>query len=179
MKTSIATRKQGQLRFGEPGRLEFREMQTSALSCLAAFLRTHGIPIHIDDLPDIAPISSSGLSTRLFEFVVRRIRIEMTDIDVDRLADHVFDKPILLRRKSGYSMLVLDMLPYTLKVALPGHSQPVCTLRRDSDIFDELVSVNALQLLAPGPAFRRRLRQSRLWLLPDFKNRPAQYIRWR
>lgn len=162
--------------FAQLGRLEFREMQTSALSCLAAFLRTHGIPIHIDDLLDIAPIPSSGLSPRLLDFVLRRVGIEANEIDPNRLLDHVFTSPILLERKSGYFILILDMRPTNLTVAFPGNSKPVCKMSRNSDVLDEVVSIHSLHLLAPGPAFRRRFRQSRLWLLPNENIPSAQYF---
>jgi fido (protein-threonine AMPylation protein) len=172
----IPSQTPAQLRFRQLGRLEFREMQTSTLSCLAAFLRTHGIRVHIDDLLDVAPIPPSGLSARLFDFVVRRIGIKATEIDPSRLAGHAFINPVLLRRKSGYSMLVLDMRPSTVTVALPGNAPPVCTLKKKSDVLDDLVSAHSLQLLAAGPAFSRRFRQSRLWLLPCENLQPAQYI---
>lgn len=157
------------------GKVEFREVETSTLSCLAAFLRWSGIAVKLDNLLDIAPVPSTGVSIQLLNFLAKRIGLRLHSVETDHIKSSLTQHPLLIQRISGYALLLLKLDGGGFIAALPGHPDSCCTIPFDSDILEEIAAVHALQLLPYGPARKMAPNPPKLWLLPWRPTYTASY----
>ena len=145
------------------GAIEFRDMPTTPLACIAAFLRLHGQHVLLDDLLDVVPIPATGASERHMQFLARRLGIQATPIAASEIAAKVRQETFLIRRTSGYAFLLLGRRGPEFWGGLPGRAMSILPL--DSGVLDNVTSVHALSHRPPGPALLRRHRPARLALL--------------
>jgi prophage maintenance system killer protein len=147
-------------------RMGFRDIQTSAIACLAAFLKLSGMNVALDSLLDIAPVSKDGVSNKLLLYFGKRIGVKLTEVAKDRIQRELTFSPILLKRSSGYSLLLLQIDGDAFIAGLPGYGESFARVPFDSDILDGMAGAFALHVLTRGPSLRKPYRPAKLWLLP-------------
>lgn len=147
------------------GGLEFREIETTTLTCLAAFLRWSGVAVKLDNLLDIAPVPPSGVSSNLLFYLARRIGLRVSPIELNRIRLALPQHPILIQRESGYALLLLNLDDSAFIAALPGHPDEICRIPFESDLLVGRVAAHELVLLPNGPARRMSSCPPKFWLL--------------
>lgn len=157
------------------GAVTLRERETAAVTCLLAFLRWHGSHVAYDNAVDIAPLPPGGPCARLLAHCAFRLGIEAVPAGLEAFGDASFT-PLLVTRNSGYAFLVLARQRDRFVVVLPGSAPYVDLLDDRAGLREDVRHCHALTLAPqPGPWFRRRCRDGRLFLAPWLPAYTAPY----
>jgi fido (protein-threonine AMPylation protein) len=157
------------------GAVTLRERETAAVACLLAFLRWHGTQVSYENAADIAPVPLGGPCARRLVHCAFRLGIEAVPASPADLADGSFT-PLLVTRNSGYAFLVLARQQDRYVVVLPGSAPHVDLLDENAGLREDIRHCHALALAPqPGPWFRRRCRDGRLFLNPWLAHYTASY----
>ncbi|AVR98807.1 Fic family protein [Pseudoduganella armeniaca] len=157
------------------GAVTLRERETAAVACLLAFLRWHGTHVSYENAVDIAPVPFGGPSAKLLAHCAFRLGIEAVPVGVDAFGDASFT-PLLVTRNSGYAFLLLARQQGRFVVVLPGSAPHVDLLDEGAGLREDIRHCHALTLAPqPGPWFRRRCRNGRLFLNPWLAAYTASY----
>jgi hypothetical protein len=157
------------------GVMEFRDIPTSAIACLAAFLKLSGVNIALDSLFDIAPISKDKVTENLLFSIGKRTGVRIEKVTIDEIQKVLVTTPVLLRRASDYSILLLEIDGDAFIAGLPGYSESFARIPFDSDILDGVKEVFALSASKIRPSLKNSFRAAKLWLLPWRVEYEAQY----
>lgn len=149
------------------GTMEFRDIESSTMSCFVAFLRSKKISVKLDQILDIVPIPRSGIEMRHTKFAARRLGIQLSAVGTvfDQLAESLKHGPVLVQRKSGYSFLLISLKDDTFFVGLPGHSESYCEINARTDILTDVAGAFTLDFDKGGPFFLPKSLNSKLYTI--------------
>lgn len=155
--------------------VHYREHESSSISCMSAFLRWHGIKVVLEDMIDIAPISISGATSNMIEFIARRSGISTKRIV--NLSDADKNLPLLIQKNSGYSFLLLKKYNNSYLAVLPGAIQSVDMICESDDLFRSIKSCHRLSLSKnTGCILNRNRRFAKLFLIPWREDYTGKYV---
>lgn len=158
------------------GQIPYREKESAALFCLAAFLKLNDKNINFESAIDIAPVETGVAKAPVLRFMGRRLGISMTEIGQEEILRSLQESAVLVQRDSGYAILLLTSTDGQVIAALPGGGQKtISCFAKDSDIFSGISSAHCLNLRGDGPALRKRYSRARTYLIPWRSDYQAKY----
>lgn len=148
------------------GQVEFREIETSFLSCINIFLKSKNVHCKLSRLLELAPISKNNLDYDIVNYCCRKIGISL--LRIDHSDDHFLEystHPTLIVRKSGYSLLILESNMKFCIAVCPGRPETVLVLSKNSEFFDNILFAAKMchRIL---PVKKKPCPKIRLFLLP-------------
>jgi len=149
------------------GEVPFQEKESAAISCLLAFLRLNKQPVNLDTIIDIAPVALGGPTEPLLRFMGRRLGIQMEEVSRAQVPALLRKNAVLVRRQSGYALLLLAATGGKIIAALPGGgNRSISSFSPESDILEGAASFHRLQFRGRGPGLNRRYVRARTYLIP-------------
>ena len=145
--------------------VDFRDIKTSEFSCLTAFLCLCGRKIDLDTILSIAPISSSGASEKELRYVAKRTGIFIEKIEQSCVKKFLAKQPILFRRTSGYSLILLKLTRKGFLAYLPGYNPCLKEIPFDSDLFEEFECAYAIRKIDFAPSLKKLKPVRKTWLI--------------
>lgn len=138
--------------------------------CLLAYLKIYGYRGELARILPAAPLPISGASTRLSQFLARRLGLALLPLSTDCIGDALSSTSVLLMRADGDTTLLLGASSDAYTAWLPEQPGILTHLTAQAVVG---ATAWAIERTGTGMLLNRRPRAPRFWLLDNYTEVPT------